>query len=121
MCLYTKNVYEFVLINIISVTPIKYVFFVLESTCLMRQCCGPARALNLHITDNNNQVGKMLHNPYGLNPLHLSLTLHVVLALKVNIHSERVDKMSLTTEDFYILILAKMFSKHKHTLYVILN
>lgn len=26
-----------------------------QSTCLMRQCCGPARALNLHITDNNNQ------------------------------------------------------------------
>ena len=63
-----------------------YLLF-LESTCLMRQCCGPARALNLHITDNNNQVGNVLHYPFALNSLHLSLTLHVVLASKVNKHS----------------------------------
>ena len=35
-----------------------------ETTCMMRQCCGPARGFTLHVTDNNNQEVIRIVRPF---------------------------------------------------------
>jgi hypothetical protein len=35
-----------------------------ETTCLMRQCCGPGRGFTLHVLDNNNVEVMRIVRPF---------------------------------------------------------